>query len=953
MKKSFMTRVLATGLSLAMAFSLSAATNVTTASAAAKPTLVTASGESAKSLSLKVGDVTKIKANAATKKTYKISAAKASSSRVKAAVSKAGTFVAIRGVKATIEGKPSAVKVSFTVKKTGKTSKYTYTSKVTVTEENTKLTMTAEAAGAKKIAVTFNKAVDTAATTITVKKGAATPTITSTTFAADAKSADLVMGTKLTEGTYTVEVKSGDDTLTAEITVQDEKLTSFALVSSNLVADAKVPTTATIYYKALNQYDEPMTVAEPTVSCTFSNDASASAATVDRSGKITVTNINTTLAIPGTTGTIVIVDSSTGVNLNTTVTYQSKAVAAEATVYGIYSTKTEKLIEGNLTTGAKATDYAILINVKSQYGSDMTPGDIANSEAAVTYNAANILTDLKLDGVDSVGGSETEVTYDGATAFLIPLTATGDNKTISAAGTLSLTIVSAGKGVIASPTFTVDEAKIIKTLSAAPASTVYADEENVITVEAYDADGNAITSYDDLNAANLVATSDQQKGGNKLQLKKNADGTGTLYFTPDPAKVGTDAKTLKKSGIATIILKANAATSSDYLVKTINVTYYEPRQAMNVSGITSKTVTACAVSGSIVLDLKTLTYEDQYANTLTTDDTVATPDPDEVDVCIVDKDGIFVDAASDAQAANAASGASLMASVAGQKLTLNSIADKGSATLYFLYHNSIKANADKNSVSASNYDLKVTVSATPVDDLSATDLKLVVNNGNAVNVTNAAVTLYPSLDDSTTVDNHISDTVPTGIGVTSAVLVYVTGVVNGKTVVIPSSQYHLVTKTFGALGAYDADDTTKQKTSTQTVKVVVDSASGAQEITADVTVSNAPGAITTLAKASTLSYDSNANDVIDATDLIKGIKVKDQYGNVYTADATLAGKFTYKVTITGDTTGLKTKITGDSTQDIKIEVTQAAATKIPLTVEYTTLNGKLTFTQDIEVNVTH
>ena len=37
MKKSFMTRVLATGLSLAMAFSLSAATNVTTAAAATSP----------------------------------------------------------------------------------------------------------------------------------------------------------------------------------------------------------------------------------------------------------------------------------------------------------------------------------------------------------------------------------------------------------------------------------------------------------------------------------------------------------------------------------------------------------------------------------------------------------------------------------------------------------------------------------------------------------------------------------------------------------------------------------------------------------------------------------------------------------------------------------------------------------------------------------------------------
>ena len=54
MKKSFMTRVLATGLSLAMAFSMAAATNVTTASAASKPAMITYdSGASAKT----VGDI--------------------------------------------------------------------------------------------------------------------------------------------------------------------------------------------------------------------------------------------------------------------------------------------------------------------------------------------------------------------------------------------------------------------------------------------------------------------------------------------------------------------------------------------------------------------------------------------------------------------------------------------------------------------------------------------------------------------------------------------------------------------------------------------------------------------------------------------------------------------------------------------------------------------------------
>ena len=68
------------------------------------------------------------------------------------------TVVTIRGLKATEEGKPASVKVSFQVRKTGKASKYSYVSKVNVIDD--KLTMTAAATKVKQITVTFNKAVD-------------------------------------------------------------------------------------------------------------------------------------------------------------------------------------------------------------------------------------------------------------------------------------------------------------------------------------------------------------------------------------------------------------------------------------------------------------------------------------------------------------------------------------------------------------------------------------------------------------------------------------------------------------------------------------------------------------------------------------------------------------------------------------------------------------------------
>ena len=146
MKKSFMTRILATGLSFAMAFSMAAVTSVTPASAASKPVLVDAvTGGSGRAVTVNVGEVAKLKIDATTGETYAVSSVKKSSKKIKAAVSKKGTVVYVRGVAETGE-KDSAIRVFFKVKKNGKDSKHTFVSKVKVvspkpaTTELTKVT---------------------------------------------------------------------------------------------------------------------------------------------------------------------------------------------------------------------------------------------------------------------------------------------------------------------------------------------------------------------------------------------------------------------------------------------------------------------------------------------------------------------------------------------------------------------------------------------------------------------------------------------------------------------------------------------------------------------------------------------------------------------------------------------------------------------------------------------
>ena len=399
---------------------------------------------------------------------------------------------------------------------------------------------------------------------------------------------------------------------------------------------------------------------------------------------------------------------------------------------------------------------------------------------------------------------------------------------------------------------------------------------------------------------------------------------------------------------------ANDQTSTDYLVKTINVTVYEKRKAWAVAGKTDKTVTACAVSRSLSLDLTSLSYEDQYSNIVKHDSTVAAAVTSDVSVALYDPNQIFV-AAADAGSegitvAGAASKAaiSVTGSVIGNNLVLNSNAGKGDATLFFRYvrPSATLATGDDGLASSEKYDLKLTISATNVGDMTASDLKLVVNNGNAI-CASAGVTLEKS--DVTNPDNQDGND-PAKAATAS---VYVTGVVNGKTVVIPSSQYHLVTKSIGSLGAYDAKN--NDKTETKTVTVVVDSESGAQELTADVTVSNNKSAITTVKTADKKGeLDQASSRTLDASDFIGGIKVLDQYGNkMDDQDA----KFRYEVTLTGTSADYDTKITGQATQDIKIEFLEGGAheapdeEKITATVKYTTLDGKITFTQDVNIKL--
>ncbi|MCI7129921.1 MAG: hypothetical protein MSA09_05080 [Lachnospiraceae bacterium] len=250
MKKSFMTRALATGLSLAMAFSLSAATNVSVASAAAKPAMKSST------MTVKVGQSKNYQATAATQKAYKITAIKMSAAgKTKATVkiNSSKKSIKVTGKAAT---KGSNVIVTFKNNSTKKLTKVT--TKVVVKEEApkvatikevaqntaTKLTATLATAIEKVDLADLNIVRDDSNSVIAVKSA----TIDST----DATKLVIETYADMTDGkSYTVTYTAQDEAKTqssAKFTATDGTIADFALSTASITANKAT----TIKYSALD-----------------------------------------------------------------------------------------------------------------------------------------------------------------------------------------------------------------------------------------------------------------------------------------------------------------------------------------------------------------------------------------------------------------------------------------------------------------------------------------------------------------------------------------------------------------------------------------------------------------------------------------------------------------------------------------------------------------------------
>lgn len=862
MKKSFMTRALATGLSLAMAFSLTAVSNVSTASAAADPAM------NSKTMTVKVGQSKNFKATKATRSDYKIvktKMSKAGKTKADVSINKGGKSIKVTGKAAT---KKSNLVITFKNRTTKE--KTTVTTKVVVkaVDEAYRIN-SAEATGVKTITVTLNKAVaDATAVKATVKKGAANRGCKATV---DGATITLAMTAKLIAGDYDVTISGVADTdLTATVNVaKDETLTSF-YIGENLIQTATNASSGCIYYAALNQYGEKMNAGDPTPNCTFGETSVADSATADAYGKIEVKNIPSILAIQGTTGTLVLVDNNTGVNATATVTFSNPATASEVEIVGFYNAN--KSIMQDITEQDNPGSFKLLMNVKDQYGNSMEAADLVGVIATIAGGLTNVDVDTNTETDEKKARSYfSDVIVNGTTYVAVSL-----KDACAKAGSFSLTMVNSNKGLLLTQSFEVAEYVVVKSVKISADKGLYNAQDNELTYEITDADGNSVTSYAVLKSTvNVMSMSNFAS----IRWEKQADGTAKLIAKPSYSF--TNANNDKETTLGTFTMSANSATSSDYMVNTFTLTISEERFVDGIAGIDSSVGTTVSAVSDAAIDLAfdKIVYADQYGNEVTkANDASIYPDGN-LNVNAATTGGI-TSGCSVCMEENDYFVASKEAK--DSKYQFKSTGLPGSATVYLKYFSESTA-AGKKLASVSNYDKKFIISSVNTGGVDVSTLKIAsINDGYAFQVAS---------------DKALS---------VSAAAIKVTAMMGGTEVTIPTSQYVVKGCDNNKISKKESTDGVSEKTATVTIVVSTydnNNIETATTLTGEYKISTKDQEISKICAVD----DSNTTvDVTSAAGIVtkgafeKLFKYDDQYGIVGNKGASAVDSATAQAQIKSD-----------------------------------------------------
>ena len=963
MKKSFMTRALATGLSLAMALSLSVA-DTSIASAAAKKASVT-SMMKVSSKPVTEGKKVTTYMNSTAAKKYRIKShtesatAKKYISVVMTSNRKGLTIEAKDGVLAqkNLTKKGVYTKINFApatsvkeVKKAAAT-KYVNLKVVVNAKPEDKLTMNASVTGVKTITVEFNKAIaDASKVKATVKKGTADRACKATV---DGAKITLAMDAKLIKGTYTVSVEGVADTaMTADVTVEkDEELTSYkvsSVATMNRQQDVTKAATdsAIVTYEALNQYGERMSVSVPQISCTLGTVENPKASTANAAGSFEVNKIPAVMAVPGTKGTVVIVDRTNGVNATQEVTVSAAATPTTVEVAGVYNANTNKIEELQANANLNSGNYYILFTSKDQYENAFTNSNVFQAISSVSI--AGGLTNVAVVTDNNNKAVVTTRTVDGKDYLAVQLR--GLNGATAKAGTYNLTIVNQEKGMLLNNNYTVSEATIIKSVTISADKGLYVgSKEQELSYEIIDQNGNAVTSYSVLNNTSLIDFSNTY---GTFKFIKKADGTAKLVYSADKEVLGSDGQRHnvivpvgtddKKSAIITETVKVNEMTSGNFMVQPLTFTVYEAKTAKSVSKLKNDTATSLALGQTLKISFGNIVYADQYGNEMSAGD-AKLDTAAKYDAAAADKKVYWH---IEQQPANGFSVAGRGEGNDADKLVFTAGSKNATATVYLKYGKA---------ASTSDYDYKFSVVATDTKGIDASTLKIKsINGGKTYKVVdNKAIDFSGNTN-----QGNMSD-------------IEVVGKIGGVDTIIPASQYVIKSLkdnniTYDEQTGANYVKKTTSKTATVVIQVTTQDASGNRtetELTGTFAISTDNEKIAKIEAVNTDVKDAGLSAVsgtaLKADTLKTLFKYKDQYGvdYNYVVNTATAGAGDVLVTVdvselASGTTANDCVIVGSGTSNVTVEFKQSGTYKISVKATMKDADGKVTSEKDCVVTIT-
>jgi len=488
-----------------------------------------------------------------------------------------------------------------------------------------------EATGSKELTATLNKEAEIDEDDVIVKKGNVTLTPADVTVVGD--EVVITLGSKIVKGTYSVTIEDS----TKSVETEDEKLVEFATVGVNIAQitndeaknlgvaaagldDDDTTVNASIDYQALNQYGETISTDVLQVSNTFGGKTFFTSPTAKKDGTIVIYNVPAALGIQGTEGNLIVVDK-TGVSTTCPVTMSEAAKVRFVTPIGIMNADTQELVESIPAEKTVLGTYALLVDVRDQYGRPM----YAKGLDGQAFSVAQMLSNVNI--MNAAGDSKFHTTTAAAniadvevgetTLTAIALGTSDDNYGTQVpgkakAGSVRLMAIGDRFGTVLDTTIDVEQIDLVASFNFSAKDTIYNGSENELDYTATSVDGEEITDYKTLSQlVKFTTTTD----GEKLGWRKNQDGSASLIYVPN--QEFNDAQNLKENTVASVTATCDADISpADTIVVPKTFTVYEDKQAYSVVKYTGPSAVAAGSGAAIQIAQKYLVVEDQYGNTL-------------------------------------------------------------------------------------------------------------------------------------------------------------------------------------------------------------------------------------------------------------------------------------------------------------------------------------------------